>query len=139
MPRLPDGVEPPHPVQAYDLRVGVIRDQGAAQPVGHVLVESVVRWRRLGGVLWWRRWGEPEQTALASVVLHGTSQEWFIEDRDELETAVDDWGHGRWVAKGGDGGRKVYAVSWLSAGDSVDVARQQLGMDVDEIRRRRRP
>lgn len=64
--RLPDGFEPYHPVQDYDLCIGVLRGPGSTKPVGHVLVESVVYRRRLGGVLWWKRWGEPEQTALGA-------------------------------------------------------------------------
>ena len=30
------------------------------------MVESVVYWRRLGGVLGWKRWCEPEQAALGA-------------------------------------------------------------------------
>ncbi len=136
MPRLPD-VEPYHPVQEYDLRVGVLCDREATEPLGHVLVESLVYWRHLGGVLWWKRWGEPEQTALASLVLRGEFEEWFIHGGEELESAVDDWGHGRWVEKKVDGSHSVYTVSWLSGEDSVEVAQQELGMDVNEIRGRR--
>lgn len=65
MSRLPDRVEPHHPVQDYDLCIGVLRGPASTKPVGHVLVESVVHWRRLGGVGWWKRWGGPEQTAAA--------------------------------------------------------------------------
>jgi hypothetical protein len=53
----------------------------------HVLVESVVCWRRLGGLLWWQRWVEPEQTALASLVLQGRFDEWFIHPGAELAAA----------------------------------------------------
>ena len=63
MSRLPDFVEPYHPVQDYDLRIGVLRGPGSTKPVGHVRVESAVYRRRLSGVLWWTRRAEPEQTA----------------------------------------------------------------------------
>jgi hypothetical protein len=66
MSRLPDFVEPYHPVQDYDLRIGVLRGPGSTNPVGHVLVESAVYRRRLGGVLWWTRREEREQTALGA-------------------------------------------------------------------------
>lgn len=66
MSRLSHGVEPDHPVQGYDLRIGVIRGLGSTKPVGRVLVEPVVHRRRLGGPPWWKRWGEPEQTALGA-------------------------------------------------------------------------
>ena len=49
--------------------------------------KSVVCWRRLGGVLWWQPLVEPEQTALASLVLHGELDEWFIHPGAELAAA----------------------------------------------------
>jgi hypothetical protein len=138
MPRLPNGAEPYHPVQDYDLRVGVLREQEAGEPVGHVLVECLVYWRQLGGLLWWKRWGEPDQTAVANLLLHGEFEDWFIHG-DELESAVQEWRRGRWVEEDEDAGRRVYGVSWLSTEESVEVAQRELGMDVEEIRRGRKP
>lgn len=66
MSGLPDGVEPYYPVHGYDRRIGVLRGLGSTKPIGHVMVESVVYWRRLGGVLGWKRWCEPEQAALGA-------------------------------------------------------------------------
>jgi len=106
--------------------------------VGHVLIQSVVYWRRLSGILWWQRWGEPFQTAAVSRLLHGEFDDWLIHG-DELESALQEWGQHRWVENDDDDGRRVYQVSWLSAEESVDVAERELGVAVKGSRRGRRP
>ncbi|MEO3938196.1 hypothetical protein V3N99_15770 [Dermatophilaceae bacterium Soc4.6] len=137
MPRLPTGVEPDHPVHEYDGRVGVLSAPGTDEPAGHVVIESVVYWRRLSGILWWRRWGRPLQTASVIRVLHGEFDDWVIQG-DQLDLALQEWGQRQWVEYD-DNGRRVYQVSWLSAEESVDVAEREIGVAVEGSRRGRRP
>ncbi|MEO3938213.1 hypothetical protein V3N99_15855 [Dermatophilaceae bacterium Soc4.6] len=123
-------------MQDYDGRVGVLSSPGTDEPAGHVLVESVVYWRRLGGMLWWQRWGEPLPTAAVTRTLHGDVDDWLIEG-EELGSTVQEWGQHRWL-EGADGdGRRAYQVSWLSAEESVDVAERELGVVVKGSRQGR--
>ena len=53
---------PAHHLDRYAFRAGELRspDESAT---GHVLVLPIVFWTKMGGHLWWRRWGSPLTTA----------------------------------------------------------------------------
>lgn len=133
VPRVPNGVEPYHPVQDFDLRVAVLRVPGNANPVGHAVVQAVVYWRQLSGHLWWTRWGEPSQTAIVDLFLDGGELEWSM-DGDQLEAYVAQWVRGQWVEDDEVLGRRVYDATWLSAQESDVVAHRDLDYDLAGMR-----
>lgn len=99
-----------------------------AEQAGHLVIVVGTTWLRVGGRLWWRRWGRPlvvaDLTLIPSDVEPGTlvandDLEWdFV--NEELNGVVSDWTRGE-VAL--DDNR--YRVDWLSveAGDTIAIER----------------
>jgi hypothetical protein len=127
----PDQPNPPHRLDRYALRAGELRRPDGTHG-GHVLVLPEVHWQRLGGRLWWRRWGEPTTTAdvwvSADEVDPSYRLGWFWGDL--LDEMLDRWDAGR-VLIGPD---TEYEVSWLDDEASAVVAREVFGADLDEER-----
>jgi hypothetical protein len=101
--------------------------------VGHVLVEQETWWS-VTGALWWKRWTEPTHEAVAYLILDGAWEERFL-GPDELNAALVDWERGIWVETDEGAPSVSYRLTWLPPAESAVAAREQLGMDVDWLRR----
>ncbi|ROR91057.1 hypothetical protein EDD33_1917 [Nocardioides aurantiacus] len=123
-------------MQDFDLRVAVLHVPGTADPVGHAVVQAVLYWRQLSGHLWWKRWGDPSQTAIVDLFLGGEELEWFLEAQ-ELEACIAQWARGQWVEDDDATGHRVYDATWLSAHESDVVAQRDLNYDLAGLRRAR--
>ncbi len=100
---------------------------------GHVLVEQETWWSA-SGALWWKRWTEPKHEALVYLMLDGAWEERSLA-ADELNASVVDWERGIWVETEGAATGATYQLTWLPAAESIVVAREELGMDVDWLRK----
>jgi hypothetical protein len=128
-PALPN---PPHRLDRYTFRAGELRSPDGTD-TGHVLVLPLVFWTKVGGYLWWRRWGNPRTTAdvwiVAGAVDHPYHLGWF-RDTHELSEMLGLWDAGQ-VAVGQG---RLYEVRWLDRQQSGTVARDVFETDMDQER-----
>jgi hypothetical protein len=100
-----------------------------------VLVLPAVYWAKVGGFLWWRRWGNARTTAdvwvSAGAVRRPYHLGWFMDD--VLTEMLDLWDAGRLVV----GKERSYDVLWLDPSESALVAREVFGLDIEQERERR--
>ncbi len=120
MPRLPDKPNPAHRLDRYAFRAGELRSPDGSD-TGHVLVLPIVFWTKIGGHLWWRRWGSSMTTAdvLSSArdVEPSFQCGWYW--GDVLDEMLDLWDAGQ-VQVGED---LMYEVRWLNDRDYEAIAR----------------
>jgi hypothetical protein len=92
----------------------------------------MVYWERIGGHLWWRRWGNPKITAdvwvSAAAVEHPYHLGWFMDD--VLDEMLDLWDAGQ-VQVGKD---LLYQVRWLHDHQSGAIAREVFDTNLDQER-----
>jgi hypothetical protein len=128
----PDTEAVDHPAYAFDCRVGELIGPDDEQ-TGHVVVNVWTQRSRIGGLLWWRRWGRP--TVVADLTLVPADREpglWVSDEElewdlsgEDLTLAVASWATGELALDD-----TVYTVDWLSveAGDTKAV--EQWGWDL---------
>ncbi|WP_448638248.1 hypothetical protein [Geodermatophilus sp. URMC 63] len=128
---MPNNPNPPHPLDRYAFRAGELRSPDGTD-TGHVLVLPMVFWERIGGHLWWRRWGKPETTAdvwvSAAAVEHPYHLGWFMDEL--LDEMLSLWDAGLVVV----GRDLLYEVRWLGDHDSRTIAREVFDTDLDQER-----
>lgn len=91
---------------------------------GHVLVESEYGADRVGGHLWWQRWGEPVEFALVDILFaDGTYDDAWVTGED-LDRELDDWAAGRFRFAG-----TTYDLVWLDDAESARAHREVFGHD----------
>ena len=131
MPRLPDNPIPPHRLDRYAFRAGELRSPDGSD-TGHVLVLPAVYWTKIGGHLWWRRWGRPTFTADVWVSVRAVEPSfqtgWFTHEL--LDEMLDLWDVGQVVV----GKDLLYAVRWLDDRDSTAIARDVFNTNLDQER-----
>lgn len=131
VPRLPDKPNPPHRLDRYAFRAGELRSPDESE-TGHVLVLPMVFWTKIGGHLWWRRWGSPRTTAdvWVSACDVDPSFEFAWYWGDVLDEMLDHWDAGQ-VKVGED---VLYEVRWLDDRSSEAIARSVFSTDLDQER-----
>jgi hypothetical protein len=106
-----------HPAYAYHCRVGQLSDS-RGERVGYVIVIARTYWSRVGGRLWWRRWGNPAVGADVAFFTKNAEPDTWDLIGDDLDSALDSWAIGQLTR-----GNTTFSVEWLSveAGDKVGL------------------
>jgi len=96
-------------------------------------------WSRVGGRLWWRRWGRPTVVADLTLVPADREQGLWVSDEEfernlsgeDLDIAVASWASGELTLDD-----TVYTVEWLSVEAGDTKALEQWGWDLSAQRLR---
>jgi len=133
MSRRPQQKDPPHRLDDYAFRVGVLLESDD-RPPGHILALPKVYWCRVGGHLWWRRWGDPKMTV--DLYTHVAQRQPPYRDAfyrgDQLDELLVGFEAGQ-VREEED----TYSIAWLPGEASGQAALEVLGTDLGAERRNR--
>lgn len=106
MPLKPPPADPHDPrLDPFRGRAGVLTVDGVR--VGEVLLQRMVYTPRVGGLLWWSRWGEPVETIEEWVALDdGRDEDAFVLGQN-LDAVIGQWASGTVEALG-----QKFRVEW---------------------------
>lgn len=124
---MPEPEEIPHArLGPYRRRAGRIIDPEGS--TGLIYVDVSVICTQLGGHLWWRRWSEPREFVILSMIYpDGLFDDPWL-DREGLTAEIDTWRRGEFHGHPyRDGKPTQYRLEWLTDEETARVRADFLG------------